>query len=60
MGDFFGVAVLNEKRCTGCRLCEDVCGWGAVYIDPPREILRKDAWPIELEETKEPAAAPAS
>ena len=59
VGDFFGTAVLNEKRCTGCRLCEDACGWGAIYIDPPREILRKDAWPIELKETKEPATAPA-
>ncbi len=57
VGDFFGVAVLVEKRCTGCRLCEDACGWSAIYIDPPREILKKDAW--ELEEVKEPAGAPA-
>ncbi len=57
VGDFFGVAVLNEKRCTGCRLCEDACGWGAIYIDPPRDIQKKDAW--ELEEVAEPAAAPA-
>ena len=59
VGDFFGVAKVIEKRCTGCRLCEDACGWGAIYIDPPRELLKKDAWTIELEETREPAAAPA-
>ena len=55
--DFFGTATLIEKRCTGCRLCEDACGWGAIYIDPPRELLKKDVWTIELEEAKEPAAA---
>ena len=56
-GDFFGTATLVEKRCTGCRLCEDACGWGAVYIDPPREMLKRLAWDIELEEVKEPATA---
>ena len=47
VGDYYGVAVLNEKRCTGCRLCEDACGWGAIYIDPPREMLKRRAWPDE-------------
>ena len=56
-GDFFGTAKLNEKRCTGCRLCEDSCGWSAIYIDPPRELQRKTAWP--LEEVAEPAEATA-
>ncbi len=59
VGDFFGVAVLNEKRCTGCRLCEEACGWGAIYIDPPREMLKKDAWPEEEPAKKEPVAAEA-
>lgn len=49
VGDFYGIAVLNEKKCTGCRLCEDACGWGAIYIDPPREMLKKMAWPEEPE-----------
>ena len=39
--DFYGIATLNERRCTGCRLCEQACGWGAIYIDPPRELLKK-------------------
>jgi formate hydrogenlyase subunit 6/NADH:ubiquinone oxidoreductase subunit I len=40
-GDFFGIAVLNEKKCTGCRLCEDVCGWDAVHIFPLKhEVLK--------------------
>lgn len=39
--DFFGAVVLNERKCTGCRLCEQSCGWGAIYIDPPRELLKK-------------------
>ena len=33
--DFFGMAVVNERRCVGCRLCEQVCGWGAIYVDLP-------------------------
>jgi formate hydrogenlyase subunit 6/NADH:ubiquinone oxidoreductase subunit I len=49
--------VLNEKKCTGCRLCEDACGWSAIYIDPPRELQKALAWP--LTEVKEEAAAPA-
>ena len=36
-----GVATLDPRKCTGCRLCEDACGWGAIYIDPPRELLKK-------------------
>jgi len=61
-GDFFGIAVLNERKCTGCRLCEDACGWGAIYIDPPRELLKKTAWPDEeapSADAKELAEAPA-
>ena len=58
VGDFFGIAVLNEKRCTGCRLCEDSCGWGAIYIDPPRELLKKRAWPGEEEEAEQKKLAP--
>ena len=42
--DFFGVAVVNEKRCTGCRLCEQACGWDAIHIDQPREMQKKKAW----------------
>ncbi len=41
VSDFYGVATVTEKKCTGCRLCEEACGWGAIYIDPPREMLKK-------------------
>ena len=40
-GDFFGQAVVIEKNCTGCRLCENSCGWGAIQILPLREMLKK-------------------
>ena len=46
--DFFGVAVVDTKRCTGCRLCEQACGWAAIYIDPPREMLKKRVYPEEI------------
>ena len=46
----------DREECTGCRLCEDACGWGAVYIDPPREMQKRSAW-IGLEEVEEPAPA---
>jgi ferredoxin len=51
VGDFFGVAKVIEKKCTGCRLCEQSCAWNAIYIDPPREALKKRIYaPIELVE----------
>ena len=46
--DFFGVTVVEPKRCTGCRLCEEACGWSAIYIDPPREMLKKKVYPQEI------------
>ncbi len=56
-GDFFGTATLVEKRCTGCRLCEDACGWSAIYIDPPLQALKKRLFqPVELMETADTAA----
>jgi ferredoxin len=54
--DFFGVAVVNEKRCTGCRLCEQACGWDAIHIDQPREMQKKKVWE-EAEGPKEPVTA---
>ncbi len=57
VGDFFGVAKVIERRCTGCRLCEDACGWAAIYIDPPREVLKKRLFqPVELLETADTPA----
>ena len=46
--DFYGIAVVDEKKCVGCRLCEEACGWNAIYIDPPRELLKKDVYPMEI------------
>ena len=60
VGDFFGVASVIERRCTGCRLCEQSCGWSAIYIDPPREMQKKKVWPDEEPaEEAEPAKAEA-
>jgi ferredoxin len=41
VNDFFGVSTVNEKRCTGCRLCEQVCGWDSIHIFPRRDELKK-------------------
>jgi Na+-translocating ferredoxin:NAD+ oxidoreductase RNF subunit RnfB len=58
VGDFFGVAKVIEKRCTGCRLCEQACGWAAIYIDPPRDALKKRLFEvIELTEVGSSAAS---
>ena len=43
--DFFGQAVVIEKNCTGCRLCEQSCGWDAVHIYPDRDLLKKLHYP---------------
>jgi Na+-translocating ferredoxin:NAD+ oxidoreductase RNF subunit RnfB len=56
VSDFFGVAKLIEKRCTGCRLCEQSCGWNAIYIDPPRQALKKRLFqPVEALATADTA-----
>ncbi len=43
--DFFGQAMVIDKNCVGCRLCEDSCGWDAVHILPERELLKKSYYP---------------
>lgn len=46
--DFYGMATVDPRKCTGCRLCEQACGWGSIYIDPPREMLKKAIYPVEI------------
>jgi len=46
--DYYGMATVDPKKCTGCRLCEQSCGWAAIYIDPPREMLKRQLYPIEI------------
>jgi len=49
--DFFGVSTVDEKKCTGCRLCEDVCGWHAVHVFPLKHEVLKD-WESLSDEEK--------
>ena len=42
--DHFGQAVVDTKKCTGCRLCEEACGWGSIYIEPSRPEMKKLIW----------------
>ena len=46
--DFFGVAAVDPRKCVGCRLCEQACGWNSIYIDPPREMLKRAVYPLEI------------
>ncbi|MFN0094880.1 MAG: 4Fe-4S binding protein [Dehalococcoidia bacterium] len=39
--DFFGVSTVDEKKCTGCRLCEESCGWDAIHIFPLKDEVLK-------------------
>ena len=41
---------MDEKKCTGCRLCEDVCGWDAVHIFPLKNEVLKDFEELSAEE----------
>ena len=59
VGDFFGVTRVLERRCTGCRLCEQSCGWSAIYIDPPREMQKKTVWPDAAQGAEEGEAVEA-
>src|SRR5205807_777294 len=60
VGDFFGVSRVIERRCTGCRLCEQASGWSAIYIDQPREMQKNQASPDEDSEAEsEPVTAEA-
>ena len=47
-GDYYGMATVDDRKCVGCRLCEQACGWSAIYIDPPREMLKKMVYPLEV------------
>ena len=45
------MATVDAKKCVGCRLCEEACGWNAIYIDPPGEAPKKRSFaPIDLVE----------
>jgi Fe-S-cluster-containing hydrogenase component 2 len=33
----FAIISVNERKCTGCRLCEEACPFGAVYFHPEKE-----------------------
>ena len=46
--DYYGMATVDARKCVGCRLCEQACGWSAIYIDPPREMLKKKVYPVEI------------
>ncbi len=35
-GQFAELAVVDEKKCVGCRLCEEACLWEAIYMDGSR------------------------
>ena len=35
-GQFPELAVVDEKKCVGCRLCEEACIWEAIYMDGSR------------------------
>ena len=38
-------------ECGGCGVtscCEGACGWSAIYIDPPREMLKRKVYPLEI------------
>jgi len=32
-----GVVKVHEKKCTGCRACEEACPYGAITLHPDRE-----------------------
>jgi len=36
-----GIVVLNEKMCSGCRLCIDACPYDAVAFDSAKGVARK-------------------
>ena len=57
MGDFFGVAQRDREALHRLPPVRAACGWSAIYIDPPREALKKRLYQsVELLETAETAA----
>jgi len=36
-----GIVVLDDRQCTGCRLCLEACPYDAIDFDEEREIARK-------------------
>ena len=35
----------TRRSASAAVLCEEACGWAAIYIDPPREMLKKTIYP---------------
>ena len=36
-----GIVVLDEKTCTGCRLCLDACPYHAISFDTQKDVAKK-------------------
>lgn len=34
------VTVVNEQKCVGCGICEEVCAFGAIMVDPVSNVAR--------------------
>ena len=36
-----GIVILDEDRCTGCRLCMDACPYQAISFDAQKDVAKK-------------------
>jgi Fe-S-cluster-containing dehydrogenase component len=36
-----GIVLLESELCTGCRLCLEACPFGAIEVDPEKQIAQK-------------------
>lgn len=39
-----GLVLISEEKCTGCGLCVSACPFGAIYINPDKQV----AWKCDL------------
>ncbi len=36
-----GIVVMEEEKCTGCRLCIEACPYDAISFDPQKDVAKK-------------------
>jgi len=54
-----GIVIIDRNKCTGCKLCMQVCPWGALQVGEDGVVQKCNLCLPRLEQGKEPACVTA-